>query len=186
METAAKLIADSNVIGWFQGRMEWGPRALGNRSILANPGNPKMQDILNKKVKHREEFRPFAPAVCDDNLNNFFVQKYLSNNLSRFMLTVAKVKNDWWAKLPAITHIDKTARVQTVSRDENELFYDLIKELGKQTEMPVVINTSFNLNGEPIVCNPEDALKTFFATEIDYLFLGDFLLSKHNAKIREE
>lgn len=169
---AAKLIANGKIIGWFQGRMEWGPRALGNRSIIADPRNEKMKDIINVKVKHREEFRPFAPAVLEQYTNKYFDLSYPSP----FMLFVYNVtKPD---KIPAVTHVDGTGRLQTVNKETNPLFYKLINEFYKITKVPVVLNTSFNDKNEPIVCSPEDALRTFLKTGIDYVVMGDLIISK--------
>lgn len=171
VENVAQYIADGNVIGWFQGRMEFGPRALGNRSILADPRNPHMRDIVNEKVKKRETFRPFAPSILEDRNSQYFDLRCLSP----YMLLVGQVKND---SIPAVTHVDGSARIQTVARNQNPLYYDLISEFCKLTEVPVVLNTSFNMAGEPIVCSPDDAHRTFMATAIDYLILGSFVLSK--------
>jgi len=171
---AAGLIWKSKVVGWFQARMEFGPRALGNRSILANPCNPRMKDILNKKVKHREEFRPFAPAVLAEEAGKYFAMNYESP----FMLQTFDVLKDKQKALPSITHVDGTARVQTVSEKQNKLFYALIKEFKKLSGVPVIINTSFNVRGEPIVNTPEDAYNCFMNTEIDYLVMGAFLVKK--------
>ena len=163
----AKKISEGKIIAWFQGGSEYGPRALGNRSILADSRNPKMQDIINIRIKHRESYRPFAPAVLEEDYKKFFLLK----NPSPFMLLVAKVKNK--KKLPAITHVDGTARVQTVSRKQNKIFYNLIKEFKSITGIGCVLNTSFNDNGEPIVETPEDAFLTFLSTDMDYLVLGN-------------
>ena len=176
LKTVAKLIWNNKIIGWFQGRMEIGPRALGNRSILANPCNPKMKDIVNKKVKHREEFRPFAPAVCYDKAKEFFD----INEERPFMLKVCNVKKEKRRLVPAITHIDGSARIQTVRKEQNPLFYNLIDEFGKLSKVPVLLNTSFNVKGEPIVCSLDDAYKCFKGTEIDYLVMGNFMISKEN------
>ncbi len=171
--TAALLHKDL-VVGWFQGRMEFGPRALGCRSILANPCNPKMKDILNARVKFREEFRPFAPAVLEDRAREYFDLP----EASPFMLFTANVIKGKEAEIPAVTHVDGTARVQTVSRDDNPRFYRLIEEFAKLSQVPVVVNTSFNIRGEPIVCTPRDAVNCFLYTDIDFLVIGDYLVSK--------
>lgn len=186
LRQAAKLIGDNYVIGWFQGRMEWGPRALGNRSILANASNPEMKDILNRMVKHRESFRPFAPAVCEEETGKYFETESLSQDLARYMLTISKVNNDQITRLPSITHVDHTARVQTVSEENNPIFYNLIKQYGTIYGDPVIINTSLNVNGEPIVCTPQDAINTFLSTEIDHIFIGNFLLSKIDNSILKQ
>lgn len=167
--TAAKLLAEEKIIGWFQGKSEYGPRALGNRSILCSPIPPGMKDKLNSQVKHRESFRPFAPACLEEHASEYFD----INCSSPFMLLVAKVKKD---NIPAITHIDGTGRVQTVSQSQNPKFYALIKEFQKLTGVPVVLNTSFNDSGEPIVETPQDAIKTFKSTNLDALIIGDYLV----------
>ena len=175
-QTAAKLLADGKIIGWFQGKSEHGPRALGNRSILCSPIPPGMKDKLNAQVKHRESFRPFAPACLEESADEYFEL----DCPSPFMLLVAKVKKD---NIPAVTHIDGTARVQTVNSSQNPKFYSLIKEFQKLTGVPVVLNTSFNDSGEPIVETPEDAIKTFKSTNIDALIIGGYLLLPNNDKI---
>jgi carbamoyltransferase len=173
--TVADKIAQDKIVGWFQGRMEIGPRALGNRSILANPCNPAMKDILNLRVKHREPFRPFAPVVLEERAAEYFD---LPGN-SPFMLLSPRVRDDKKAVIPAVTHVDGTARVQTVSRESNPLLWRLVSAFADKTGVPVIINTSFNLRGEPVVCAPQDALRTFLATEMDYLVLGNFLVTRH-------
>ena len=173
LKETASLIADQKVIGWFQGRMEFGPRALGNRSIIADARNPKNQSVVNLKIKFRESFRPFAPTVLEDRIADFFDW----DRPSPFMLFVAKVREDK-RTVPAITHVDGTARLQTISREQNMLYYDLIREFDHQTGCPVIINTSFNVRGEPIVCSPEHAWKCFIRTEIDFLVMGSFLIGK--------
>tara|TARA_B100001750_G_scaffold2689_1_gene2204 strand:+ start:1856 stop:3556 length:1701 start_codon:yes stop_codon:yes gene_type:complete len=172
LQTTAKLISEGNVIGWFQGRMEWGPRALGNRSILADPRLPEMKDILNEKIKHRESFRPFAPSILEEHVSEYFELDVPSP----YMLLVAKIKKP--DKIPAVTHIDGTGRLQSVSRDVNPLYYDLITEFHKITGVPVIINTSMNVMGEPIVNTPEQAHAMILKTDMDYLVLGDFILTK--------
>lgn len=172
LKKVAKLISEKNVVGWYQGRMEWGPRSLGNRSILADPREEKMKDILNKKIKHREGFRPFAPSILEE-----FVSDYFELDIpSPYMLLVAKVKKP--EKIPAVTHVDGTGRLQTVSKTSNPLYYDLIDEFYKLTEVPVIINTSMNVRGEPIVNTPEQAYQMLLKTDMDYLALGNFLISK--------
>ncbi len=170
----AKFIAEDKIIGWFQGRMEFGPRALGNRSILANPQNPEMKDIINKKIKFREDFRPFAPAVIFEKSDEYFNLNYES----QFMLLVGEVKEEKRNIIPGVVHVDETARIQTVRREQNPLFYDLIKEFYKLTNVPILINTSFNIKGEPIVCSPREAYSCFMRSGIDYLVLDKFLISK--------
>ena len=174
LKKVASLIWKNKIIGWYQGRMEFGPRALGSRSILANPCNPKMKDILNKKVKHREEFRPFAPAVIAEEASKYFELDYEAP----FMLQAVDVKKGKEKLVPSITHVDGTARVQTINRKQNRLYYDLIKEFKKLSGVPVIINTSFNVRGEPIVNTPEDAYNCFKNTQIDYLVMGNYFIRK--------
>jgi carbamoyltransferase len=169
----AELIDEQHVVGWFQGRMEFGPRALGSRSILADPRNPKMKDILNLKIKFREGFRPFAPTVLEERVGDYFE----FTGSSPFMLLVAQVREDKRV-IPSVTHVDGSARLQTISRQSNPLYYDLIGEFEKRTGLPVIINTSFNVRGEPIVCTPLDAYRCFVRTKMDELVMGPFLLSK--------
>lgn len=168
----AKLIAEGNIIGWFQGRLEFGPRALGNRSLLADPRNKDMKDILNLRVKHREPFRPFCPSVLGDRAHSFFGGK--EADARKYMLAAVDVVSD---RIPSVTHIDGTARVQEVDPETNPKYYILLNEFEKLTGVGVLINTSFN-DCEPIVCSPEDAIQTFLKTDIDYLVIGDFILSK--------
>ncbi len=173
-KTTAKLLTKKNVIGWFQGRMEFGPRALGNRSIIADPRPKEMQDILNKKVKHRESFRPFAPTILEENVQEYFetTEKKLP-----FMLFVHKAKKI--KEIPTVVHGQKhTGRVQSINKKQNKKYYTLIKEFEKLTKCPVIVNTSFNIRGEPIVCTPQDAIRCFIGTGIDYLILGDYLVEK--------
>jgi carbamoyltransferase len=194
IETVARLLADEKVIGWFQGRMEFGPRALGARSILGDPRSPRMQSVMNLKIKFRESFRPFAPSILRERVHEFFEM----DCDSPYMLLVAPVREDLRipmtereaalfgieklnvprSRIPAITHVDYSARVQTVRREENPIYYDLIAAFDRLTGCPVVVNTSFNVRGEPIVCTPQDAYRCFRRTGIDYLVLGDFLLDK--------
>ena len=172
IEKTAKIISDGYVVGWYQDKMEWGPRALGNRSILADPRNAKMKDILNEKIKHRESFRPFAPSVLEE-----FASDYFDIDIpSPYMLMVANVKQP--EKIPAVTHVDGTARLQTVSKESNSLYYDLINEFYKITGIPIIINTSMNVMGEPIVNTPSDAYNMILKTEMDYLLLGNNLVSR--------
>lgn len=191
----AKLIADGNVVGWFQGRMEFGPRALGNRSILANAAYPDMQRTLNLKIKFRESFRPFAPALPEEFADNYFSL----DAISPYMLMIAPVRKTKMTNLPsnynalsldeklhyprseelqAVTHVDGTARVQTVSADTNQLFYRLLSTYKTVTNSPVLVNTSFNVKDEPIVCTPKDAIECFLKTGMDYLIMNTFILSK--------
>ncbi len=176
VKETADLIAEGKVIGWFQGRIEFGPRALGARSIIADARNPDMQSKMNLKIKYRESFRPFAPTVLREKANEWFDL----NSDSPYMLLVAPVKKE--KKIPAVTHIDYTARVQTISKDDNPLYYELINQFYQKTGCPVIINTSFNVRGEPLVLTPEDAFRCFMRTEMDYLALGSFLLDKIEQK----
>ena len=172
LETTAKLISEGNVVGWYQGKMEWGPRALGNRSILADPRNAKMKDILNEKIKHRESFRPFAPCILEE-----YAPEYFDVDIpSPYMLLVAPVKKP--EKIPAVTHVDGTGRLQTVSKEINPLFYDLINEFYKTTGVPVLINTSMNVRGEPIVNTLEQAYSMIIKTDMDYIVLGNYVVKK--------
>jgi carbamoyltransferase len=173
LEAAAEQIAAGNVVGWFQGRMEWGPRALGDRSIVAHPGLPDMKDVLNARVKHREWFRPFAPSILVERQNEYF--EY--DHPSPFMLHVYKIRPQKRAELCAVNHVDDTGRLQTVSRDENPLYYDLIRAFERRTGIPVILNTSFNEN-EPIVCTPEEAIDCFKRTRMDALAIGPYIVVK--------
>ena len=194
IEKAARALANEKVVGWFQGRMEFGPRALGARSILGDPQSSQMQSLMNLKIKFRESFRPFAPSVLREAVADYFEM----DCDSPYMLLVAPVRQEIRRQMsaeqqrlfgidklniprstiPAITHVDYSARVQTVRRDENEMYYDLISEFARLTGCPVVVNTSFNVRGEPIVCTPEEAYKCFMRTEMDMLVLEDFVLEK--------
>ncbi len=170
-DETAKLLSLDYVIGWFQGRMEFGPRALGNRSIIADARNKQNWQRVNLKIKFRESFRPFAPSVLEGRSIDYFDL----DTSSPFMLLTAPVKN---GKVPAVTHVDGSARLQTVSREQNKKYYELISAFDNITGCPVIINTSFNVRGEPIVCTPEDAIKCFLNTDMDYLVLGNYLISK--------
>lgn len=176
LKKVASYLANNKIVGWFQGRVEWGPRALGARSILANPGEASMQDIINVKVKHREEFRPFAPVVCKDDAERFFELPNKDTDATDYMLMVHPVREKFRKKVPAVTHVDGSARMQTVLKSQNERYYNLIKEFGNQTGLPMLINTSFNIRGEPIVCTPNDAYMCFTGTAIDVLVMGNFIL----------
>jgi carbamoyltransferase len=193
-ENTASLLADGNIVGWFQGRMEFGPRSLGNRSILADPRNPEIQKKLNLKIKFREGFRPFAPSVLFEDAQTYFDL----NGESPYMLMVASVNEEFRmpvppdyasldlytrlyyerSMLPAITHVDYSARIQTVHRETNEKFWTLISAFKKLTDIGLVVNTSFNVRGEPVVCKPEEAYRCFMSTEMDYLVINNFLFSK--------
>jgi carbamoyltransferase len=194
----SKLIAEEKVIGWFDGRMEFGPRALGARSIIGDARSPKMQSLMNLKIKFREGFRPFAPSVIYEKVSDYFE----FGKESQYMLLVADIKKERRIKMtaeqeklwgieklnivrsdiPAITHVDYSARLQTVHKETNPRYHKLIEQFGKETGCAVIINTSFNVRGEPIVCTPEDAYRCFMRTNIDYLVLGNYLLSKEDQK----
>ena len=173
LESVAERIVAGDVVGWFQGRMEWGPRALGNRSILAHPGLPNMKDVLNSRIKHREWFRPFAPSILADHQHEYFEH----DHPSPFMLHVYKIRPEKRKLLCAVNHVDDTGRLQTVTREENPLYYDLISAFHRKSGIPVVLNTSFNEN-EPIVCTPEEAIDCFQRTRMDVLAIGPFLAVK--------
>ena len=190
----ATVLAQENVVGWFQGRMEFGPRALGGRSIIGDPRSPKMQSVMNLKIKYRESFRPFAPSVLGERVSDYFE----INSASPYMLLVAPVKEDLRlpmtpdqqqlfgieklqvprSTIPAVTHVDYSARIQTVHPETNPRYYELIRQFDRQTGCGVLVNTSFNVRGEPIVCTPEDSYRCFMRTEMDYLVLENFLLAK--------
>jgi carbamoyltransferase len=180
IKKTAKLVYDNNVVGWFHDRMEWGPRALGARSILANPCNPKAKELLNEKVKHREKFRPFAPVLCDDDAATYFECDIPVPEPTDFMLMVYPIKKEWHKKIPSVTHVDGSGRLQTIRREQNHLYYDVIKEFGKMSGIPILINTSFNIRGEPIVCTPYDAYKCMMGTGIDYLVIDKFLIKRED------
>jgi carbamoyltransferase len=173
VEEAADLLAQDKIIGWFQGRLEFGPRALGGRSILASPVNARMQDRLNE-IKDREDFRPVAPVVMEDQAGEWFDKA----NVSPFMLFVFDVKPDKAERIPAVRHVDGTARIQTINRQQNEPYYDLLAAFKERTGVPVLVNTSFNTRGEPIVCSPRDAVECFWTSPLDALVIGPFLLEK--------
>ena len=173
---AAKIISEGKILGWFQGKVEFGPRALGNRSILADPRRPDMKDILNRRIKHREPFRPFAPSVMEEHTGEVFAE----SAPSPFMLLAYDVRPEWREKVPAITHVDGTGRLQTVSRTTNSRYWDLIDAFRRETGVPLVLNTSFNEN-EPIVCTPEDAVRCFVETKMDALVLGDLIVETQPA-----
>jgi carbamoyltransferase len=197
-EKIADLIAEGKVIGWFHGRMEFGPRALGARSIIGDARSPKMQEIMNLKIKFRESFRPFAPSVLEEEASKYFEL----DRRSPYMLLVAPVKKEIRRQMteeeqrlfgldklhvvrstiPAVTHVDYSARIQTVNKEDNPLYYQMIKKFNEKYGCAVIINTSFNVRGEPIVCTPEDAYLCFMRTNMDYLLLGNFLLEKKEQK----
>ena len=202
MPKLAEILDSEKVVGWFNGRMEFGPRALGSRSIIGDPRSSKMQSVMNLKIKYRESFRPFAPAVKFDKVSDWFKL----NHNSPYMLLVAPVHDEKItamsaeeeklfgieklniprSSIPAVTHIDYSARVQTVHPDTNPRFYELIDEFEKRTNCPVLINTSFNVRGEPIVYTPEDAHRCFMRTEMDYLVMENVLLSKIDQPVQEQ
>ena len=173
MRRAAAIIADGKILGWFQGRAEWGPRALGNRSIVADPRRPEMKEILNRRIKHREIFRPFAPSILAEATSEYFEKSHPSP----FMALAYAVRPEKRDKIPAPTHVDGTGRLQTVSREANPRYHALISAFRDLTGVPVVLNTSFNDN-EPIVCRPEEAIDCFQRTQMDALVLGDFLITR--------
>ena len=182
----AEKISQQNCIGWFQGRMEFGPRALGSRSILADPRSEKMQSILNLKIKFREGFRPFAPCILSDDLQSWFDLDIQSN----YMLFVAEILNkhkldNKKSTIPAVTHVDFSARVQTVN-EKNEKLYKLLKKFKEITNCPILVNTSFNLRGEPMVCSIEDAYRTFMISNLDFLVCENYFLDKKKQKNRIE
>jgi carbamoyltransferase len=173
MRRTAAIIADAKILGWYQGRAEWGPRALGNRSIVADPRRPEMKEILNNRIKHREIFRPFAPSILAEKTGEWFAQ----SQPSPFMTLAYSVLPEKRDKIPAPTHVDGTGRLQTVTVEANPRYHDLISEFERQTGVPVVLNTSFNDN-EPIVCRPEEALDCFVRTQMDALVMGNFLITR--------
>ena len=194
LERTAGALAEEKIVGWLQGRMEFGPRALGGRSILGDPRSTKMQSVMNRKIKYRESFRPFAPSVLRDQVADYFD----IDTDSPYMLLVAPIRTERRipmtdaqrglfgieqlnvprSDLPAVTHVDYSARIQTVHRDTNPLYYGLLERFHAQTGCPVLVNTSFNVRGEPIVCTPRDAYLCFMRTEMDALVVGSFLLDK--------
>ena len=169
----ARRIAEGKIVGWFQGRLEFGPRALGNRSIVADPRRAEMKDILNRRIKHREPFRPFAPSILEERVGDYFERSHPSP----FMMMTYRVRPEKRNEIPAPTHVDGTGRLQTVNCEQNLRYWRLIKEFEQQTGVPVVLNTSFNEN-EPVVCNPEEAVECFLRTNMDVLSIGDFLIEK--------
>ena len=175
LERAADVLARGDVLGWFQGRMEWGPRALGNRSILADPRRADMKDVLNARIKHREKFRPFAPSILLETVGEYFEQDYPDP----FMVKVYNVRPEKRADIPAVTHVDGSGRLQTVAKEHAPRYWALINEFGSKTGVPVVLNTSFNEN-EPIVCNPREAIECFLRTRMDALAIGNYLITKQD------
>ena len=179
---AAELIADGRVLAWSRGPMEFGPRALGNRSILADPGHPEMRDRINAMVKKREAFRPFAPAVSLEEVDRWF--DVASSTELPYMITIVDVREQWRAALPAITHVNGSARVQTVSARDNPAFHHLLQAVGKKTGRQMVLNTSFNVKGQPIVNTPTEAIETFLGTGIDCLFLENHLVTSRKRPLK--
>jgi carbamoyltransferase len=169
----AAHIANGKIVGWFQGRMEFGPRALGNRSIVVDPRRAEMKDILNQRIKHREIFRPFAPSILEERTGDYFAQTHPSP----FMLMTYPVRPEKRDLIPAPTHVDGTGRLQTVNREQNPLYWQLIKEFEKITGVPVLLNTSFNDN-EPVVCRPQEALDCFLRTRMDVLVMGNYIVER--------
>jgi carbamoyltransferase len=172
---AAERVAAGRIVGWFQGRMEFGPRALGARSILANPTLAEMQDIVNEKVKFREQFRPFCPSVLEADAPEHFEGKF---GVSPYMTVTYDVRDAWKAKLPAITHVDGTARIQTVSAGQNPLYHRYLSELKQRIGVGVTLNTSLNVKGMPIDATPHHALATYYGSGMDALVLGNYVLEK--------
>lgn len=171
---AAELLFRDKIVGWFQGRMETGPRALGARSILANPAKAVTKDYINTHVKNRENWRPFAPSILYEAKDEYLIKA----KESPFMALSFEVSEETKAKIPAVIHIDNTTRAHLVKKEINPRYWLLIDEFRKISGIPAVLNTSFNISGEPIVCTPEDALRTFYASGMDYLAIGDFLVDK--------
>ncbi len=178
LEKVSQMVAEDKIVGWYQGRMEFGPRALGNRTILANPGNPEMKDILNSRVKFREYFRPFAASALEEKLGDFFDCDYPTPH----MLLVYNVLENKKNVIPSITHVDGTCRLQSVTEKENPIYYKLIKRFYEKTGIPMVLNTSFNIRGEPIICNIEQAVNCLLKTDLDALAADRFLLIKKDQK----
>jgi carbamoyltransferase len=176
--SAAQLISQGQIVGWFQGRLEFGDRALGNRSILADPRDASMKDKVNETVKYREPFRPFAPSILLEHVDEYFVDA----EPTPFMEKVFPIRPEKHAVVPAVTHIDGTGRLQTVSQGQNPRYWALIDEFRRLTGIPLVLNTSFNLNGEPIVCSPQDALRTFFSSGLDALVMGNCVVEKRPSR----
>jgi carbamoyltransferase len=170
----AKVICDGKVVGWFQGRAEWGPRALGNRSILADPRKPEMKTAINARIKRREFFHPFACSILLESVGGYFEHTHPAP----FMLQVYRLKSDKRSVIPAVTHVDGTGRLQTVAQNNNPLYWKLIKAFKELTGVPVVLNTSFNEN-EPIVCSPQEAIECFLRTKMDVLVIGPYIVRKN-------
>ena len=204
LERTADYLSANKAVGWFQGRMEFGPRALGSRSILADPRSDQTQKNLNIKIKFRESFRPFAPSILEEDTKNWFdidvnspymllvaqinKQKKIHMNIKQQNLFGIDKLNIKRSEIPAVTHVDYSARLQTVSREKNKIFYDLLCKFKEKTGCPVVVNTSFNVRGEPIVNTPVDAFKCFMGTNLDYLVIGNCILdkSKQNMNLKQD
>ncbi len=178
LDKVSDLIIKKQVIGWFQGRMEWGPRALGNRSILADATDPKMRDVLNAKVKHREMFRPFAPVILEEHVKDFFEADWPLPKITKYMLMVYPFTEKGKKDIISVVHVNGTGRLQSISKKDNFLYYSLIERYHQKTGIPVIVNTSFNIRGEPIVCTPQNAVDCFLGTDIDNLVIDQFLVSK--------
>jgi carbamoyltransferase len=179
IDRTVDLLSNGGVIGWAQGRFEWGPRALGNRSILADPRRAEMKDIVNTKIKFREPYRPFAPSVIEERASDYFdVADCPAQYPARFMLLVTRVLEESRARIPAVTHADGSARLQTVVESTNPRYHALIRTFGEATGVPVILNTSFNLRGEPIVSTPEEAFSTFVRSGMDALVLDRTIIYK--------
>jgi carbamoyltransferase len=181
LDHVVNRLSNGKVIGWYHGRFEWGPRALGSRSIIADPGNPQMKDIVNSKIKFREPYRPFAPSVLAEHAEKYFELPHATQHYpARYMLYVVPVKENHHSTLPAITHVDGTGRLQTVFKSESPRYYKLIERFGQATGVPVLLNTSFNLKGEPIVTTPANAFNTYMKSEMEGLVLENFVLEKES------
>jgi carbamoyltransferase len=179
IDWTVERLLEGRVVGWFQGRLEWGPRALGHRSILADPRRPDMKDRVNVLIKFREPYRPFAPSVAAEAAPRFFDGgSAIGQYPARFMLYTVPVRSSAWDRIPAVTHVDGSSRIQTVTSAWEPLYDRLIRRFGEATGIPVVLNTSFNLKGEPIVCSPEDALSTFFRSGLEVLVIDRFIVEK--------
>ena len=176
VEDVAQRIKRGEIVGWFQGRMEFGPRALGCRSILGDPQDPGMRDRINKLVKKREAFRPFAPAVTAEAASTYFEIDEGDESAYSYMLLVTQVREQFRQRFPSITHVDGSARVQTVSREDDLLFWSLLTKFGEVSGAPILLNTSFNVRGQPIVCSPSEAIDTFILAELDALAIGNYLV----------
>lgn len=174
---AAALIADGKIIGWHQGGSEYGPRALGQRSMLCDARGKDMKDVMNNRVKHRESWRPFAASILREKLSEWF-ELETESPATAFMLLAAPVREEKRASVPSVVHVDGTCRMQTLTKEANDVYYDLVKEFEKQTGVPLILNTSFNLGGEPIVETPKDSLRCFLSTDMDYLVIGDYIVSR--------